>query len=364
MEKYKYLKSLALVILVLFLTSCARNTTSLPGADTTKTDKRALFVTDTIDSESSDYVWEILQKCAERYSYQLTLAEVQGQADKASATLNQASEGLYDIVIIDRLASEMAAEWVLRNAGYYPEVRYLCLDVAQEEETSFPNVTCVIWEDAAAYYYYGAMAALNCGENTVAFLAAEVGERAEMDFLAFYAGVTDVDNAVRALYYTLGSKPEAINIKTVVNSALDAGADVICLQRSAIADAVAEELMAREEQIHLLLAEPALSMEAEYTTENVLSHFSFHTDTLLEELFRDCFGGRLKSGDCSMAWLNGALAVETGSAYPGALTEEEQEVLRVVKRNARKNEISTLPDPAWTQEERQEKIQTAGETGK
>ena len=66
MEKYKYLKSLALVILVLFLTSCARNTTSLPGADTTKTDKRALFVTDTIDSESSDYVWEILQKCAER----------------------------------------------------------------------------------------------------------------------------------------------------------------------------------------------------------------------------------------------------------------------------------------------------------
>lgn len=364
MGKTKALGIAALIILLLLTVGCTGNASDVSGSVETAETKHVLFVTDSVDTVSADYVWSILQSCAKRYSYRLTLAEVQGQADKTSATLNQASEGLYDIVVIDCLASELASEWVLRNAGYYPEVRYLCLDVAQKTDCRFSNVTCVLWDDAAAYYYCGAVAALNCTDDTIAFFAAESGNRAEMDFLAFYAGAEAVDRSVRALYYSMGKASEVAEVKAMAEDAVAKNASVVCLQSGVFSDAAAKTFAQTDTDIYLIGAQTALSEKAEYPNDGVLVRFAFHSDMLLKELFEQCFGGQLKSGDNSMNWFNGALTMENGGAYPGIMGEEQRDLLRTVRRIARKDEIPFMPDPSWTMEERQERIQTAAEIKK
>lgn len=361
MGRYQKLGIAVLAILILLVTGCADAVDVVPGEEMKREEKHVLFVTDSVNAERSEFVWEILQNCTERYSCQLTLAEVQAQTDKTSATLNQASEGLYDIVVIDCLASELASEWVLRNAGYYPDVQYVCLDVAQKTGRDLSNVTCVVWDDAAAYYYCGAVAALNAENSTVAFLAAESGSRAEMDFLAFYAGAQAVNNSIRALYYPMSKVSGAADAVMILDDAIEEKASVVCLQSGAFANTVTEILSEKAADTYIVFAQTALSKKTEYRDENVLVNFSFQSDMLLRELLEKCLAGYLKTGDTSMNWFNGALTMENGAAYPGIMDEEQRDMLRTVRRTARKDEIPFMPDPAWTQEERQERIQNAAE---
>ncbi len=355
----KVRRTAVMLLLVVLLTGCNVAIDTTPGGEEQEDTKRILFVTDDIGAEHSSLVWTTLQKWVEQYDYQITLAEVHEQADKASATLNQASEGLFDIIIMDRLTGELASEWVLRNAGYYPEVQYLCLDAAQPAEESFDNVTRVIWEDAEAYYYFGMMAAYNSRSGVVAFLGSETGERSEMDFLAFYAGAAVANESITALYYPLENDPVKTAVEMAVGNALTAGSDVFCIQDPAAAAVSAAELEKRYSRAYILQKGDIAALN-EIAAKRVLASFSFQTEDCLGKIFRECLGGRMKSGDQLLDWKEGALTVVNGEAYPGLMNEDRQLELNILKNSIKIDSPETLPDPAMTQTERQEKIAAAG----
>ncbi len=348
-----------LLLLLVLLTGCNAAIDTMPGDEDQEDTKRILFVTDGISAESPSLVWTTLQKWVEQYGYQITLAEVHEQADKASATLNQASEGLFDIIIMDRLAGGLASEWVLRNAGYYPDVQYLCLDAAQPVETSFDNVTRVIWEDAEAYYYFGMMAAYNSRSDVVAFFGSETGVRPEMDFLAFYAGAAAANESITALYYPLENDPAKIAVETAVGNALSAGSDVFCIQDPTVAAIAAADLEKRYSRAYILQKGDIAALD-ESAAKRVLAAFSFWMEGSLGKVFRECLSGRMQSGDLILGWEEGALTVVNGEAYPGLMNEELQLELNMLKNSMKIDSPETLPDPAMTQAERQEKISAAG----
>lgn len=325
----------------------------LPGCGTVGTQQtqqqeeqagyRILFVTDDIDAGFSSLAWELLRQEAELDGVQVTLLEVQGQADKASAALNQASEGLYDTVVLDRLAGETATEWVSRNAGYYPSVHYLCLDVALGESTNFDNVTYAEWDDTDLYYLFGVIAALNSGTGTVAFLGGENDVRSDNRYTAFCDGVSSQRSDVQALYYSLGAEPADDDTAMAAQQALQAGSDVLCTQIGAHVTAIDSVLHDSEKEVDLLVggAEPA-QIASFGGDVQLLASFSFKTWAVLQRLMEQCCEQRMPHGVYALNWENGSLTLQRTARYPGSLNENDIERCRKVEQAAREGVISPV----------------------
>ncbi len=356
-------KVLLIVFLIaaMLLSGCSRRVIDQPENDTSGDGKQILFVTDSIADEGATFAWSVLTECAQNYHAQVTLAEVQKQVDKASATLNQASEGLYDIVILDDLAGDTATDWVLRNAGYYPDVHYVCLNAQNVPEPAFDNVTCVLWDDAALYSYFGALAALGSNSKTLAFFCREGSAGAELDFLAFYAGAAAVDTGIRAQYILLGSEPLKENVEAAIGNAVSSGVDVFCFRDNAAAQDALSVMKDLQINGAVLIGAEAGVQELVPEGETLLADFSFDVKEVITNLFARCCRGDLSSEAILVNWGSSAVQFSRGRAYSSLLSAEERTMAQELYRKAKTGRLTALPDGALSPEERQELIQLANE---
>lgn len=355
-----------LLLLALPLTGC-HSTASEPEDEVQDgQQRRLLFVTDDIEDPFSAMAWHGLQQQAADSGVQVTLLETQGQTDKASAALNQASEGLYDLVILDRLAGEAATDWVRRNAGYYPNVRYLCLDALLGEPAELENVTWLCWDDLSIYYIYGVLAALNSGSGTVAYLGGEAGPRSEQRFLAFYEGAARIQPELRALYIVLGAAPAEQDAAAAVQSVLQEQADVFCVQTPQAATMVQQLLQAQDgertpPQPLLLVGGDVRGEQSADDGEGLLATHAFQTQDVLQQALERCCANTLQGGLWLQSWQNEGVTLHKGQAYPGALQEEGLRRLAQMERDALEGKLDLLLERIVAAQDTQARITAAGE---
>ncbi len=341
----------------LLLTGCSRSVSVAADAQEEQGPRRLLFVTDDVAQPFSAQAWDALCEAAQAADAQVTLLEVQGQADKASTALNQASDSVYDLIILDRLAGDVASEWVRRNAGYYPSMHYFCLDAAPGETAKLENVSWLVWEDAAAYYICGVLAALNSERQTVAFLTEEGGSRAERRFLAFYAGASQQRAGIRALYVALGKAPGEHELTTALQQLKQEGADTVCTQLEDSSVALLEGLWEKQGSGWLLLGG-----ETDLTAlPQAMAAFDFQTSKILKRVLEQCCGGETPTGVQVLEMKNGSLLFMPGDSYPGALSQQEQELLERVKTDAYSGVLDELLPVETDAEVRQQRIAEAAE---
>ncbi len=350
-------------LLLALLAGCKKTEVTQTDQSPNQELRRILFVTDDVGAKDSALCWKLLQECAAKAQAQVTLLEVQYQADKASTALNQASEGLYDVVILDRLLGETATEWVRRNAGYYPEVSYLCLDVAPEELPQLNNVTWLLLDESAVYYFYGAMAALNSQSGTIAFWGAENGIRSENLFLAFYTGARQISPHIRALYFSSSRTAGSQEMQTTLNTVMEEQADVLCCQTGGDAAALLSLLDAGESSMFVLVGGTELTIEQLRQQETVLACSWFDVRTILVDLFDQCCTAGPTAELQRRTWSSGDIRLRRGVRYPGELSAESVELQRQVEQDARNGKLDTLLSAVLSDEERQQKIALAGNKG-
>lgn len=333
------------------LTGCTVSETTLPPQTEDSQVQRILFVTDDVNVDTSLRAWELLQQEASQHNTQVTLMEVQSQKDKTSAALNQASEGLYEIIILDRLADEAAVEWVGRNAGYYPDVQYLCLDVAPGQKNSFSNVTYAVLDDTGLYYLYGTIAAMNSVQGELAFLGGENGARSEIDFLAFYKGAVAYQPEISVRYYPLGQLPTDAQITIAVEDALYQGVDAFCAQTQPVAVRTGEMLRGRNSKAVLLVGEAEPAKLTFGGNVQLLACFNFKNTWILSRLFLQCCEDRLVGGIRDFDWTNNSVLFQRGLRYPGNLEEDELEECQRVEQDVKSGLLMALTEKELQEEE-------------
>lgn len=358
MRKYGCFLAAALCLLfVLPFTGCTRRAEQKDEEENSHEICRMAFVTDSVGEAATDATWTLLQQTAEECGVQLTLMEVQSQADKTSAALDQASDGLYDTVIVDRLSNEAGLEWLRKNAGYYPDIQYLCLDVQAGSAVSIENVSSVRWDTDAAYYFYGAFAALQSDTGTVAFLADESGARTERAFLYFYAGASEQDDAVRALYYTVGK--ETAELEKSLEAAITAEADVFCTVTQPVFDGISEHFAEQEDRPVILAAD--LSVRENVRQLPLTSGFSFAREALQKSVFRDCCSRALPPEGYIFDWPGGKLRVWYAEDYTSQVVEETRREIALLQQKVIAGQYADLPVEQWSEAEIQNRISAAGE---
>ena len=360
MRKVKFIALLLSVVVL--LSGCGGRVDEIQSDQKTNTERKIMFVTDTIAEKRSFEIWKLLQSAAEGRAAQVTLAEVSAQSDKTAATLNQASEGLYDIVILDRLSEETAEEWLQRNAGYYPEVQYLCLDAQEAPAQQFDNVLYIVWDDSSAYYLLGAAAAAGSKNASLAFVAQAAGIRSELDFLAFYEGALLVDPAVRAQYIVAGGAVSNEEILNLAQKAKLTGTDLFCLQNDDYLTVLQQDAEAYPEEwenVYFLTGEIPLSPQTRHTAQNLLLDIQYPTEQLLTVLFERCCSEEAGNGIIEMSLREGKLLLSYGDMYSLLLDEREKSVCATLKKEIMESGYFTASDASMGQEERQLRIQQA-----
>ncbi|MBQ8610813.1 MAG: BMP family ABC transporter substrate-binding protein [Oscillospiraceae bacterium] len=353
-----------LAFIFLFVSGCGKSAAVLTDESPDGEVCRILFVTDDIGEKRSSFIWELLQNAVDGNRVQATLTEVDGQADKTSATLNQVSEGVYDIVILDRLSGEQSLAWVQRNAGYYPDVHYICMDVGTLPEFDFDNVTGVVWKDAEAYCFLGAVAAVASKTGTVAFFAQPAGERAELDFLAFYEGAACVNENIRAQFYTVSSGARQEDLLVLAESAIASGADMFCLQNDSLVELLSDVLISFGEQaedVYFLTGEEPAVRRFLHTDNRVILDFKFDSKQILTELINDCCQGEPLEKIILAGWENDRLQFEYGGAYAAILDAEARGKCVVLRQRIMSGELTEHLNEVLSQEDRHMLIQKAGE---
>lgn len=365
MRRWRRWAALLLVcLLAMGLAGCS-SASRTPADEEETHQRRLLFVTDDIEEAFSAQAWQLLQTAAQKSGVQVTLLEVQGQADKASAALNQASEGLYDLVVLGRLSGETADDWVRRSAGYYPNVRYLCLDTAFSQPLEVENVTWLRWDDLAVYYLYGSLAALRSQSGTLAYFGAESGLRSERRFLAFYEGARRMNDQVRALYTTLGGAPSAQEAGAAVQNILQEDADVLCVQ-SADTAVLVQQLLGQQDPPPAALQENILAGGTLDNGETLafsappLLGFVFDTQTILETVFADACADTLAAGGRVLSLQSDDLTLQPGPEDAG-LDQEDAARLETVRREAADGVLDTLLQQLLDEEDIQARITAAAE---
>lgn len=354
-----------LLSLMVFLSGCGSSTEATHSDPEVTANRKILFVTDEITEKRSCEIWKLLQEAAEGRPAQVTLAEVNAQSDKTAATLNQASEGLYDTVILDKLSGEAASEWIKRNAGYYPEVRYLCLDVPVWQEQQPDNVMCIIWNDDPVYYLLGAVAAAGSRHASLAFLAQVAGERSERNFLAFYQGAISIVPEIKVQYIVTAEKASDEEIVAAAKKARMAGADLICLQNDDYIkplQADAENHPEDWEETYFVAGDIPLAMKADHTTENLLLDAEYPTEQLLTVLFERCCREETDGGVIEMGLQEGKMSLSYGDVYSSLLDLDEKSACAAIKKKIIEGTLFVLSGAEISEEERQILIQKAAGT--
>lgn len=356
---------ICLSLVLLFLSGCGKSAEVMPDESKDHAVCRILFVTDDISENRSSFIWELLQNTVGGNQVQATLAEVNGQADKTSATLNQVSDGTYDIVILDRLSGEQSLAWVQRNAGYYPDTHYICLDAGNLPDFGFDNVTGVVWKDVEAYCFLGAVAAIASKTGKVAFFAQPAGERAELDFLAFYEGAASVNPDIHAQFYTVSNSAQREDLHTLTESALAFGADMFCLQNDSLVELLSDVLISfngKAENVYFLTGEEPAARQFLHTDKRVILDFKFDSKRVLTEIIKACCQAEPLEKTVLASWENDRLQFEYGSAYAAILDEEDRGKCVVLRQKIMSGELTGHLNETISQEDRQMMIQKAGET--
>ena len=236
--KKKMLAVLLAGAMVASLTACG-GSNSADTADTTKTEEsgdsaeaadtkdasefKVGLITDVggvNDGSFNQSSWEGLERAGEELGVTVNYLESATDADYAPNMETFIDED-YDLIIS---VGYMLADATRAAAEANPDTKFAIID---DSSIDLPNVTSLIFHAEQASYLVGYVAGLTTKSNNIGFVVGMTNETMNQFGYGYYAGAKDANPDVTVQQFNANSFADSATGKTMANTAITNGADIV-----------------------------------------------------------------------------------------------------------------------------------------
>lgn len=236
--KKKMLAVLLAGAMVASLTACG-GSNSADTADTTKTEEsgdsaeaadtkdasefKVGLITDVggvNDGSFNQSSWEGLERAGEELGVTVNYLESATDADYAPNMETFIDED-YDLIIS---VGYMLADATRAAAEANPDTKFAIID---DSSIDLPNVTSLIFHAEQASYLVGYVAGLTTKTNNIGFVVGMTNETMNQFGYGYYAGAKDANPDVTVQQFNANSFADSATGKTMANTAITNGADIV-----------------------------------------------------------------------------------------------------------------------------------------
>ena len=236
--KKKMLAVLLAGAMVASLTACG-GSNSADTADTTKTEEsgdsaeaadtkdasefKVGLITDVggvNDGSFNQSSWEGLERAGEELGVTVNYLESATDADYAPNLETFVDED-YDLIIS---VGYMLADATKAAAEANPDTKFAIID---DSSIDLPNVTSLIFHAEQASYLVGYVAGLTTKTNNIGFVVGMTNETMNQFGYGYYAGAKDANPDVTVQQFNANSFADSATGKTMANTAITNGADIV-----------------------------------------------------------------------------------------------------------------------------------------
>ena len=177
-------------------------------------------VGDVNDGSFNQTAWEGMERAAEELGVTVNYLESGTDADYAP-NLETFADEEYDLIIS---IGYMLADATRTAAEQNPDIKFAIVDDATID---LPNVTCLMFRAEQASYLVGYVAGKTTKTNNVGYVAGMANETMNQFGYGYCAGVLDANPDAKIQQFNANSFADAATGKTMANTAITNGADVI-----------------------------------------------------------------------------------------------------------------------------------------
>ena len=186
------------------------------------------------DGSFNQTAWEGMERAAEELGVTVNYLESGTDADYAP-NLETFADEEYDLIIS---IGYMLADATRTAAEQNPDIKFAIVDDATID---LPNVTCLMFRAEQASYLAGYVAGKTTKTNNVGYVAGMANETMNQFGYGYCAGVLDANPDAKIQQFNANSFADAATGKTMANTAITNGADVIFHAAAATGLGVIEE---------------------------------------------------------------------------------------------------------------------------
>ena len=172
------------------------------------------------DGSFNQTAWEGMERAAEELGVTVNYLESGTDADYAP-NLETFADEEYDLIIS---IGYMLADATRTAAEQNPDIKFAIVDDATID---LPNVTCLMFRAEQASYLAGYVAGKTTKTNNVGYVAGMANETMNQFGYGYCAGAIDANPDITVQQFNANSFADAATGKTMANTAITNGADVI-----------------------------------------------------------------------------------------------------------------------------------------
>ena len=203
--------------------SADSNTAESGSAAVDASDLKIGLVTDVggvNDGSFNQTAWEGMERAAKELGVTVNYLESSTDADYAP-NLETFADEEYDLIIS---IGYMLADATRTAAEQNPDIKFAIVDDATID---LPNVTCLMFRAEQASYLAGFVAGKTTKTNNIGYVAGMANETMNQFGYGYCAGALDANPDVTIQQFNANSFADAATGKTMANTAITNGADVI-----------------------------------------------------------------------------------------------------------------------------------------
>ena len=285
---------LAAVMMSSLLVGCSGNKT-----DNSEDVYKIGMISDTggVNDESfNQSTWEGLQQAQEKYGKDKVQVKYVESSQEADYTPNIETFVEEDLDLIIGVGYKIAGA-IEEASKNYPDVQFAIIDHAYDKQPE--NVTSLIYEDNTAAYLAGLIAGKSTKTNKVAFIGGQQSPVIDKFEYGFKAGVLAANPDAEVLVQYSNSYSDQALGKSIANSMISKGADVIFPCAGACGTGAIEAVKEANK-----MSVGVDRDQYDLAPDNMLTSAMKNIDVAVANLVRDFVNGDYKGGEVK----NGTLA--------------------------------------------------------
>ena len=267
--------------------SADSNTAESGSAAVDASDLKIGLVTDVggvNDGSFNQTAWEGMERAAKELGVTVNYLESSTDADYAP-NLETFADEEYDLIIS---IGYMLADATRTAAEQNPDIKFAIVDDATID---LPNVTCLMFRAEQASYLAGFVAGKTTKTNNIGYVAGMANETMNQFGYGYCAGALDANPDVTIQQFNANSFADAATGKTMANTAITNGADVIFHAAAATGLGVIEAC--HEAGVYAIGVD---SDQSSISPDTVLTSAMKRVDNAVYEAVQELIDGSLEGG--------------------------------------------------------------------
>ncbi len=172
------------------------------------------------DGSFNQTAWEGMERAGKDFGVTVNYLESSTDADYAP-NLETFADEEYDMIIS---IGYMLADATRNAAEQNPDIKFAIVDDATID---LPNVTCLMFRAEQASYLAGYVAGKTTKTNNIGFVVGMTNETMNQFGYGYYAGAKDANPDITVQQFNANSFADSATGKTMANTAITNGADIV-----------------------------------------------------------------------------------------------------------------------------------------